>query len=35
MKILFKNTTQYTKEKYNDLVEFHKEKYGRKISCSS
>lgn len=31
MKILFKNTTQYTKEKYNDLVEFHKEKYGRKI----
>lgn len=31
MKILFKNNTKYTKEKYNDFVEFHKNKYGKKL----
>ena len=31
MKILFKNNTKYTKEKYNAFIEFHKEKYGKKI----
>ena len=31
MKILFKNNTKYTKEKYNDFIEFHKNKYGKKM----
>lgn len=31
MKILFKNNTKYTKEKYNAFIEFHKKKYGKKI----
>lgn len=31
MKILFKNNTKYTKEKYNDFIEFHQKKYGKKI----
>lgn len=31
MKILFKNNTKYTREKYNDFIEFHKNKYGKKV----
>ncbi len=31
MKILFKNNTKYTKERYNDFIEFHKNKYGKKV----
>lgn len=30
MKILFKNTTKYTKENCNNFVEFHSHKYGKK-----
>ena len=30
MKILFKNTTKYTKENYNAFIEFHQNKYGVK-----
>lgn len=30
MKILFKNTTKYTKENCNNFVEFHSRKYGKK-----
>lgn len=30
MKILFKNTTEYNKENYNDFVKFHQEKFGMK-----
>ena len=30
MKILFKNTTKYTKENTNSLVEFHANKYGKR-----
>lgn len=31
MKILFKNNTRYTKERYNEFIEFHRNKYGKKI----
>lgn len=30
MKVLFKNTTKYTKENTNNFVEFHSNKYGKK-----
>lgn len=30
MKVLFKNTTKYTKENCNNFVEFHTNKYGKK-----
>lgn len=30
MKVLFKNTTKYTKENYNNFLEFHTNKYGKK-----
>ena len=30
MKILFKNTTKYTKENCNNFLEFHTNKYGKK-----
>ncbi len=30
MKILFKNNTKYTKDRYNDFIEFHKNKFGLK-----
>lgn len=30
MKVLFKNTTEYTKENYNEFVKFHQEKFGVK-----
>ena len=30
MKVLFKNTTQYTKENCNQFIEFHQKKYGKK-----
>ena len=30
MKVLFKNTTKYTKENCNNFIEFHKKKYGKK-----
>lgn len=30
MKVLFRNTTKYTKEKYNDFLKFHDNKYGTK-----
>ena len=30
MKILFKNTTEYTKENYNQFIKFHKEKFEKK-----
>lgn len=30
MKVLFKNTTKYTKENTNNFIEFHSNKYGRK-----
>jgi len=31
MKILFKNTTKYDKENYNNFIKFHSEKYGKRI----
>lgn len=31
MKILFKNNTKYTRHKYNAFIEFHRDKYGKKI----
>ena len=31
MKILFKNKTQYTKENFNNFLEFHKNRYGIKM----
>ena len=30
MKLLFKNTTEYTKENYNEFIKFHQEKFGIK-----
>ena len=30
MKVLFKNTTKYTKENCNNFLEFHTNKYGKK-----
>lgn len=30
MKVLFKNTTKYTKENCNNFIEFHTHKYGKK-----
>lgn len=30
MKILFKNTTKYTKENCNNFIQFHSNKYGKK-----
>ena len=30
MKVLFKNTTKYTKENTNNFVEFHTNKFGTK-----
>ena len=30
MKILFKNTTKYTKENCNEFIEFHNRKYGKR-----
>ena len=30
MKVLFKNTTKYTKENCDNFLEFHNDKYGRK-----
>ena len=30
MKILFKNTTEYSKENYNQFVKFHQDKFGTK-----
>lgn len=31
MKIIFKNNTKYTRERYNAFIEFHRNKYGKKI----
>ena len=31
MKIIFKNNTKYTKERFNAFIEFHRNKYGKKI----
>ena len=30
MKILFKNTTEYTKDNYNEFIKFHQDKFGAK-----
>ena len=30
MKILFKNTTEYSRENYNEFIKFHTEKFGTK-----
>ena len=30
MRVLFKNTTKYTKESFNSFLEFHADKYGKK-----
>lgn len=35
MKVLFKNITYYNKEKYNELLEFHKDKFGIKIIATT
>ena len=35
MKILFKNSTKYTRERYDAFNEFHKNKYGKKIIFKS